>query len=152
MSINVMALKLPTSSAGCGSILIRANSCKLVVKYEYNEDGKKCIGCISFGYVCLYRFTGEMFGYVSGSYDALCVIEESEWLSEARQNAASEWITDAKHYALYFSNNGYLEVIARSFVQGPVTEGLLETDFEEQSALDGTHATQTPQGGPQTPR
>jgi len=124
------ALDLGVSDAGCGSICVKATSRNLEAQYEYysHEAGADVTGCIRFEGVAAYRFRGEMhsLGSAEGSYDTLVEIETSDWLHELLSKEPSHiWgsVRRKKHFAVFFSNNGYLEVIADDFAQLPVQEG-----------------------------
>ena len=125
---------LPIPGAGCGDIRMRSDGCQFLIEYEYrsDEDGRDLIGAICFSEVTGYRFRDEMHskGFVEGSYDALVEIINSEWcreLLDAEPNGTWGSVENKKHFAVLFSSNGYLEVVADSFEELPPREGVLDS-------------------------
>ena len=115
-------LRLPVSGAGCGSIKIIANSVELFLEYEYisEDDENDYVGGIKFIRTDSFRFRKEMLsaGFVQGSYDAIVEIKGSkwhEWLIEIEPNNIGSSTKNKKHFAVFLTNNGYLEVIAEGF-------------------------------------
>ncbi len=125
---------LPIPGAGCGDIQVRSDGCQLLVEYEYHseEDRRDLIGAISFSGVAGFRFRDEMHGsgFAQESYDTLVEIVDSEWRREFLIIEPSGiWgsVKAKKHFAVFFSSNGYLEVIADGFEELAPREGLLES-------------------------
>jgi hypothetical protein len=111
-----VVVDLPLSGAGCGAIQVSTDGVDLEVSVY---SGIRKIGKLSFDTVTAFRFRDEMhsLGFVEGSYDAVVEIAESEWLSQTlaiEPDAIHLTAKTSKHFAVMFSSNGYLEVIARS--------------------------------------
>jgi hypothetical protein len=134
VSINnfVKELDLPIPSSGCGDIKITADSCDLTVEFEYySKEKKDLIGVLRFSDLNAFRFSDErhIVDYSSGSYDTVLRNENSEWIQQLLQvePKGTNGVEGKKHYAVFFSSNGYLEVIAASCsLDENVREGLLE--------------------------
>lgn len=115
-------LNLPISDSGCQCIRIVTNGVTLTADYEYfSEDSGKQVGSIRFERIAAFRFRDEMrsFGFADGSYDTLVELIDSDWLHqliEIEPPAPLLGVTQRRHFAVFFSSNGYLEVIARDFV------------------------------------
>lgn len=129
-----MVMELPVTDAGCGSIRIVASSTRLDAQYQYFSESLSAdrVGTIRFNGLRAYRFRSEMhsLGFAEGSYDALVEIADSPWRQELLKIEPSGiWgsVEDKRHFAVLFSNNGYLEVIAETFEELPSREGLLES-------------------------
>lgn len=113
---------LPIPGSGCGDIEIRSDGCDLSVEYTYHskEDGCDVVGSIIFSGVAAFRFRDEMHsaGFLQGSYDSLVEIVGSDWRQELSIiEPGGIWgsVENKKHFAVFFSSNGYLEVIADDF-------------------------------------
>jgi hypothetical protein len=120
-------IDLPISGAGCGIIDIHSDGVQLIVRLS---DGEIDAGTILFDEVAAFRFRGEMhsLGYADGSYDTVVEIINSIWLSELIEIEPEQihrTVRGSHHFAILLSNNGYLEVVAKSvFFQG--TEGRIK--------------------------
>ncbi len=107
-------LDLEIGGEGCGDIKITANSVELKVGFN---GAKK--GVLSFDDVTAFRFSDEYHSdFVAESYDVVIEILESDWKRELALVEPSRirgGIGGKHHYAVFFSNNGYLEVISTSY-------------------------------------
>jgi hypothetical protein len=106
--------ELPMSGSGCGELRIVFDSLDVVVEYEY---GQGAVGRVRFAAAIAFRFRDEMHsvGYADGSYDTLVRIDDSTWmrqLGEGEPQGIGLGVAGMTHFAVLFSNNGYLEVIA----------------------------------------
>ena len=122
-------VQLPISGSGCGDIRILSDGVELSVEYEYRADGADWVGAIHFSDCIAYRFHNEMHskGYCSDGYDAIAEVKSSSWLAELIRDEPTG-IRDAigkKHFAVFLSSNGYLEVIADAFDLPSSRKGLL---------------------------
>lgn len=128
--LNKTLVVLPISDSGCGDILITSNVTALVVEFEYRHEGRDFIGGLRFESAACFRFSGERYseGFLGDAYDTLIEVCESEWLNKVfggldeHDSAASE---SMHHYAVFFSNNGYLEVVSENVKQVVAREGTL---------------------------
>ncbi len=125
-------LALPITDAGCGDIRVVATSTRLDAEYQYFSEALNIdrIGIIRFVGLGAYRFRGELqsLGFAEGSYDSLVEIVDSAWCKELlsiEPNGIWGSVATKKHFAVFFSNNGYLEVIADDFQELLPREGLL---------------------------
>ena len=110
---------LPVGDDGCGFIRLLASSIELLVEFEYRHDGKDLIGGVRFQGMNAHRFFGEMQsrGFIPGSYDTVVEVLESSWREEiigSEPDGILSSTSDKKHFALFLSSNGYIEVIADS--------------------------------------
>lgn len=114
---------LPASGAGCGRLRIVASSVRLDAEFEYFSDelDREMTAILRFEGIKAFRFRQELLslGFVKESYDNLVEILESDWYCELlalepRDVLGS--IRGRRHFAVFLSNNGYLEVIAEDFV------------------------------------
>src|SRR5688572_24485928 len=104
-------VNLPISGAGCGFIDIRSTGVHLSVGIS---DSHIPAGAISFNHVTAFRFRDEMhsLGYANGSYDTVVEIVDSEWhrqILEIEPERIHASATLSRHFAVFLSNNGYLE-------------------------------------------
>lgn len=119
--ITKILLELPIPGSGCGDIRITASSIELLVEYEYLEDtGRDLIGRVKFTDLVAFRFRNEMHsaGYCDGSYDSIVEILDSEWIRELLKIepiGIFNSVRDKRHFAIFLSNNGYIEIIASDF-------------------------------------
>ena len=123
-------LDLPVPGSGCGDISVRYLGLSLLVEFEYHLDGNDLIGELRFDGVIAFRFRDEMHsaGFPSGSYDCLMSSRESDWLRElaAAEPTGVVAVSEAKHFAVLLSSNGFLEVVARAVSLGEGRAGMLQ--------------------------
>jgi hypothetical protein len=123
-------LDLPVPGSGCGDIRVRYFGLSLRVEFEYHLDGKDLIGELRFEGVLAFRFRDEMHsaGFPTGSYDCVMSSRKTDWLRElaAAEPSGVKATSEATHFAVLFSSNGLLEVIARTVSLGEDRAGLLE--------------------------
>lgn len=114
MTTNIVT-DLGVGGEGCGDLALHFGE-DLVAKYEFRWQGRDVIGKLTFACVAAFRFSDELHsaGYERGSYDVLVEILDSTWCDElARKNGSRGGETGAtSHFAVFVSNNGYLEVLA----------------------------------------
>lgn len=111
---------LPIPNSGCGSIRVTSNSVRLTVEFEYDSvsDGPQ-IGALEFHGVIANRFRSEMYsvGFPQDSFDTLVEIIDSDWRDEVFESGSKlsrEGPEAFHHFAVFLSNNGLVEVLAKS--------------------------------------
>lgn len=106
-----------------------AGGINLTVEYSYLETGELYVGVITFAYFVAYKFRDELHseGFVPESYDSIVEIYGSDWLGEIIriEPPGTLWPWQKRHFALFLSNHGYLEVIADHFQEPPRRRGSL---------------------------
>ncbi len=109
---------LPIGGAGCQNydLVVRGLECVVSVWETMREGPADWRGV--FNGVVAYRFRAEIYGrgFFPESYDTLCEFLESDWIEELksiRPQGLRYW--EFRHYALFMSNIGYLEVAAETF-------------------------------------
>ena len=122
-------IELRRSTSGYGMVRVSAASPDLSVEFEYGSEGSDWVGKLVFQSVVAYRFRDEMRsrGFVRDSYDRLLVLPASQWIQELKK-AEPDGMNDVEkchHHAVFFSNNGYLEVAAESAQLLTSTRGTL---------------------------
>ena len=124
---------LPVPESGCGDIQMVSDGSDLRVAFEhYSEiDGCDLISTIRFLGVAAFRFHNEMHsaGYFESSYDAVVEVSESRWrrkLHGVEPKQIMGTVSEMRHFAVLFSSNGYLEVVAESFELLPPKRGRLQ--------------------------
>lgn len=126
----IVVLDLPVPGSGCGDIGVAYRGLDVHVEYEYRAAKTDRIGVLVFRGATAFRFADELHasGFAAGSYDAVVEIEGSAWLAElrAREPSGISGVQGKRHFAVLFSSNGYLEVVAESVSEGEPREGLLE--------------------------
>ena len=130
MSTIKKVLDLPIPSSGCGDIRITADSCDLIAEFEYySKDKKDMVGQIIFRDLNTFGFKDEkhILNYESGAYDNVVEIVDSEGIKLLQdvEPAGVRGVEGKKHYAVFFSSNGYLEVVASSCELGEPQESEL---------------------------
>lgn len=120
-------LSMPDSD--CGNSRLVSDGAELSLEYEYRADRSDWIGSIHFTGVMAYQFRNEMHskGFCSESYNAVAEIKDSPWLAGLIRDEPTGIRDgkDKKHFAVFVSNNGYVEVIAESFTLPSPRKGLL---------------------------
>ena len=121
--------QLPVPGSGCGNISVLSDGVELSIEYEYRSDGEDWVGKICFSDCVAHRFRNEMHskGYCSESYDAVAEVKYSSWLAELIHSEPTgvRDLVGKKHFAAFFSNNGYLEIVANTFTLPSPRKGLL---------------------------
>lgn len=113
--------ELPFSDTGClGNIHIESDGGDLRLKYEFDTNQSPKVGTIVFKNTIAFRFQNERHSGIiaDGSTCALVSISPSEWLKELlRWECYDDYFTVKKcrHFSIFLSSNGYLEVISQSF-------------------------------------
>lgn len=94
--------------------------------FDEEQDDKVFNGGIRFISTIAHRHTSEKFTkYISGTYDKLVKIEESNWVNELKE-ISPEWAKNGLiHFALYLDSYGLFEFIAHEFHILDIKEGIL---------------------------
>lgn len=93
--------------------------------YDEDNDDKVFNGQIEFESVIAHRHTTEKFtNFIKGTYDNLCEISESEWLSHF-EKLSPEWAStnQLRHYAIYLDSYGLYEFVAGDYEVGETKRG-----------------------------
>lgn len=125
--------KIPIEDTGCvGNIRITTNGVVTFYEYEYwsIESQKDYIGGVKFDWTIAIRFRNELHssGFCDDSYTTLAEILESDWIQHLYNIESSGIYKSAKnmhHYALFYPDSGYFEVIADSYILLEPREGKL---------------------------
>jgi hypothetical protein len=122
--MNKILLDLQTSDSGCGGIRIASNSVALILEYEYHHGGKNVVGTIRFAQCWAHRFHDEFhfIGMPEGAYDAVVEVDQSAWLQkhfENKDGKRSRENRGERHLAVFLSNSGLLEVMAKEVFREP---------------------------------
>lgn len=125
--------RLPIEDTGhVGDIRISANGISVLFEYEYYsiESHKDLIGVIMFDWAIAMRFHDELHSkdFCGDSYLALVEIFNSRWIQDLYNKEPSgnyKSVINLHHYALFYPDSGYLEVIADKFVLLDPREGKL---------------------------
>lgn len=125
--------ELPVGGPGCGDLRIGGSLVNISVMYEYYDGVAKAesVGTVNFTYARAMRFCSEPLarGWDRQAYDTLIEIEDSPWIRELAapepEGGMPTTIRTAKHFAIYFSNNGYLEVVASTYSESVPRIGVL---------------------------
>ena len=122
-------VSLPVSGSGIGDICLICSGGKLTIKFEYCCDRKDLIGMLCFYEPIAYRFKNETHsrGFISSSYDCVVEVQDSSWLQELASSTPVHMhgVSDKCHFAVFLSNNGFVEVIAKSVALLTPSEGIL---------------------------
>lgn len=124
-------IKLHRSGSGTRAIRIVTTPPYLKVEYEFHNGEQDALGTIAFDGVIAFRFRDELrsLGNEKSSLDAVAVVECSNWILELAKIEPSMFADSERcsHYAMMFSNNGYLEVIAEAVEHLPTRPGVIKT-------------------------
>lgn len=122
--------ELPIPQSGCGSIRLVTDGLNLTLEFEYRQQSQDWIGSIGFEEIIAHRFRNEMHskGYLSDSYESIAEVEDSPWKQEllAMTPTGIADVKKKRHFAVFLSSNGYVEVIASRFVVHESRRGTLE--------------------------
>ena len=108
--------RLPTPEHGCQGVEVYSNGPDLWLLYKYEDTVRSmATGAIVFERVLAFTLAGEPVSEVaSQSYDAVVTLGSSAW-AEAylRRLPPIEDASGFQHYAIYLSNFGGLDVLAK---------------------------------------
>ena len=96
--------------------------------YDEDNDDKIYDGKIIIKSIIANRHTSEkVTQFIEGTYDNLCEIKDSIWLSQLSK-LSPEWISkdNLKHYAIYLDSYGLYEFIAEDFSVTDINEGTID--------------------------
>lgn len=113
----VPKLKLDTTYGECTDVRLEQSGFDLNVSVQYRRTDRYFERLFTFNSVAAYGFYDEMTMPLSSTHcsDKLCEVLESDWLArwQHRKSPADKY--ERHHFAIYFSDCGYLEVLANSF-------------------------------------
>lgn len=121
----LLTLRVPGS--GCRSTRFTKSGADVIAEYEYPGDEYSTIGTLLFVGALAFRYTNERNSrdVPEDAYDSVVQVERSEWLSGLKD------IAGHRHYGVFFSNVGYLEVVAQDLREWPDRSGTLSLLVEE---------------------
>ncbi len=99
--------------------------------YDEEDNDNIYNGRIQFNYVVAHRHSSEKFTkFIKGTYDNLCEIIESDWVSELKI-ISPEWAeyNQIKHYAIYLDSYGLYEFVAKNFEVSEIKRGKLNEEL-----------------------
>lgn len=107
---------LGADDSGCSDVRIRHERLELWLDYRIHDKGEKRECSIVFSRVLAFRFGDVYRGRLLAeeSYDCIVEVSSSSWRIELalREPAGLHVsIAEAKHYAVFVSDYGYLEVL-----------------------------------------
>lgn len=123
---------LGDNGTGCGDTLLIAREFDVDLYYEFRSSTLKAmVGKVRFETVIAFKFTDEMHGMGSraGSYDTLVEVKDSSWVAELTAVEPSNLRLSARgmhHYAVFITNNGLFEFMARKATIEVGAEGTLQ--------------------------
>jgi len=98
---------------------IEFSSSELDLKVVFYRDGPIpsqdiALGYIEFEYAAIIKFEAESvcLDFVEDACDSLCCLEDSKWKRNQIDKIGQS--APLKHYVIYFSNCGYLQVASLS--------------------------------------
>jgi hypothetical protein len=107
------ALDLPLEEGSCDTVDFRTERLNFLVTIRYTNSKGSVVFGIAFEGFTAFRFRDEMHsrGFLKESYNCVCEILESDWIAElVRDRPTGKRYSDMKHFAVLFSDFGYLEV------------------------------------------
>lgn len=115
---SLFSLPFPSTSAIRSPILVDRGS-SLLLSLVCDDDGREQPAGVVFVKPRAFRKRQETYctgWHVGDTYDTVCEVTESTWVSELRNDAVPEW-RDAwvmRHFMIYVDGFGCLEVVADS--------------------------------------
>lgn len=110
--------ELPIGVEGCDKIYIKTNGVFLDAVFLYaDKSDRPTKGTVHFSLLTSFRYTTEYssHGFFEESYDSLCEIFDSDWVREFEERDLLRLTSPKRHFAVFFSDCGFLEVIAKDF-------------------------------------
>ena len=116
--VKVLELAFP-STAMASSPLLSTKGGDLVLSLEFDYEGIKHSSNLQFTKVRAFKKLSEIYctaWHVVDTFDTLCEVRESVWVTEMRAAASAEWrdFWIMRHFIIYVDSFGCIEVIAES--------------------------------------
>lgn len=118
----VPLFELPFPSTALAEEPDLATNGSLVLTFLFAEGGGQVPWRVEFRKVRAFRHRAESHctvWHIEDAYDAVCRVEDSEWVTELRRDSSPDglgWVMN--HYLLTVDSWGCLEVVAESVEQG----------------------------------
>lgn len=115
-----LELPFPSTSAISAPVLFTSAG-DLLLLMDIDDDGLNRPVCLRFVKQRAFRKRAEAYctaWHVSGVYDIVCEVLESDWVDELRAAVVSEWRDKwaLRHFMLFVDSFGCIEVVADSVV------------------------------------
>lgn len=117
-------VELPVGSSGCERARVFSSDLDVIVDVLFLRQSKLCGTVVVFNDVIAYRFNDELHSgsFPPEAFDCVVEVLESAWLRELavrEPKATYLGVSGKRHFAAFFSNVGYLEVVADSVRSEP---------------------------------
>ena len=118
-------VSLPVGGAGCdrATFTTKGVDMTLAVTGAVGEPDGTWLAV--FKRFVAFRFRDEMhsFGFLDASYDALCELLHSSWITEMDEiRPPNQRYVESRHFVVMLSNVGYFEILAESVELSASTE------------------------------
>lgn len=113
-------LRLDTTYGHCDELKIEFREMDLIATVQYYRTAGTFSRAFTFGFVQTHSLYSEMLMPLTARHciDQLCEVVGSEWVERYRERVSTD-LRGLRHYAIYFTKCGYLEVLSHRLEIGP---------------------------------
>lgn len=113
-------LRLDTTYGHCDELKIEFRKMDLIATAQYYRTAGTFSRVFTFGFVQTHSLYSEMLMPLTARHciDQLCEVAGSEWVERYKERVSTD-LRGLRHYAIYFTKCGYLEVLSHRLEIGP---------------------------------
>ncbi|KAF0096863.1 MAG: hypothetical protein FD144_5602 [Rhodospirillaceae bacterium] len=113
-------LRIDTTYGHCDELKIEFREMDLIATVQYYRTVGTFSRAFTFGFVQTHSLYSEMLMPLTARHciDQLCEVVGSEWVERYRERVSTD-LRGLRHYAIYFTKCGYLEVLSHRLEIGP---------------------------------
>lgn len=113
-------LRLDTTDGHCDELKIEFREMDLIATVQYYRAAGTFIRTFTFGFVQAHSLYSDMLMPLTARHciDQLCEVVGSEWVDRYKERVSTD-LRGLRHYAVYFTKCGYLEVLSHRLEIGP---------------------------------
>lgn len=110
--------KLDTTNGHCIEVKLSNEEPGLIAQVQYRRGPELFSRTLQFRFASAYSFYDETMMPLTFRHcsDMLCEVFGSDWSDLYKSRRAMMFATERHHYAIYFSECGYLEVFSRDVI------------------------------------
>ena len=113
-------LRLDTTYGHCDELKIEFRAMDLIATVQYYRTAGTFSRTFTFGFVQAHSLHSDMLMPLTARHciDQLCEVIGSEWVERYKERVSTD-LRGLRHYAVYFTKCGYLEVLSHRLEIGP---------------------------------
>jgi len=113
-------LRLDTTYGHCDELKIEFREMDLIATVQYYRTAGTFSRAFTFSFVQAHSLYSDMLMPLTARHciDQLCEVVGSEWVDRYKERVSTD-LRGLRHYAVYFTKCGYLEVLSHQLEVGP---------------------------------